>query len=237
MSLDELDRLVDVHAVETTSVAGVPHNVRIRDPKRGGGVATYPRVAWVIVQTPSGDRGRRTSVSRMDIVPDDKNWTWVLERTCDVCGFDAAAVGVESIAGLIREQAEIWPTLLAAADVGIRPRPDKWSVLEYGCHVRDVFDLYDFRLHLMLDNDDPVFPNWDQDETAIEQRYHEADAATTASELVAAALRLAESFAAVTDSQWRRAGRRSDGAVFTIESFARYLIHDPIHHVYDVRAD
>ena len=176
-------------------------------------------------------------MSRMELVPDGKNWTWVLERSCGECGFDAAVVGVESVAGLIREQAEIWPRLLAAADADVRPRPDKWSALEYGCHVRDVFRLYDFRLHLMLDNDDPQFPNWDQDATAIEQRYHEADPVITAAELVDAAVQLAESFDAVTGEQWRRAGRRSDGAVFTIESFARYLIHDPIHHVYDVRAD
>lgn len=24
-----------------------------------------------------------------------------------------------------------------------RPRPDRWSALEYGCHVRDVLALYD----------------------------------------------------------------------------------------------
>ena len=172
----------------------------------------------------------------MAIVPDDKNWTWVLERPCGECGFDAARVAVDSIAGLIREQAEIWPMLLDAADAGIRSRPDKWSALEYGCHVRDVFRLYDFRLHLMLDNDDPVFPNWDQDETAIEQRYDEADPASVATELVAAAIQLAESFDSVNGAQWGRVGRRGDGAVFTIESFARYLIHDPIHHVHDVRA-
>jgi len=29
-------------------------------------------------------------------------------------------------------------------------------------------------------------------------------------------------------------GRRSDGAVFTVASFARYMVHDPVHHLYDV---
>jgi hypothetical protein len=29
---------------------------------------------------------------------------------------------------------------------------------------------------------------------------------------------------------------RSDGAQFTVESFARYLVHDPLHHEFDVRA-
>jgi hypothetical protein len=33
---------------------------------------------------------------------------------------------------------------------------------------------------------------------------------------------------------WQRTGSRSDGAHFTIESFARYFVHDPIHHLHDV---
>jgi hypothetical protein len=38
----------------------------------------------------------------------------------------------------------------------------------------------------------------------------------------------------VTEDQWQRPGRRSDGARFTVETFARYFIHDPVHHLYDV---
>jgi hypothetical protein len=45
---------------------------------------------------------------------------------------------------------------------------------------------------------------------------------------------LAGRFAAVSGDQWRRPGRRSDGAVFTVETFGRYLVHDPVHHLYDV---
>jgi hypothetical protein len=103
--------------------------------------------------------------------------------------------------------------------------------------VRDVFRLYEYRLHLMLDHDNPLFPNWDQDATAIEERYDESDPQTVADELVVAALQLADSFDSVGASQWHRQGRRSDGALFTIDSFARYLIHDPIHHVHDVLID
>ena len=170
----------------------------------------------------------------MTIVPDDKNWTWVLEQTCPECGFAGADVAATAVAGLIREQAEIWPALLDNDDVAKRPRPDKWSPLEYGCHVRDVFRLYEYRLRLMLDEEDPLFPNWDQDATAIEQRYDESDPQTVAAELAAAASQLAASFDSVTGATWQRPGRRSDGVSFTIDSFARYLIHDPIHHVHDV---
>ena len=30
-----------------------------------------------------------------EIVPDDKDWTWVLERVCPECGFDARSIDVE----------------------------------------------------------------------------------------------------------------------------------------------
>jgi hypothetical protein len=109
-----------------------------------------------------------------------------------------------------------------------------WSPSEYGCHVRDVFRLFDFRLELMLAEDDPMFPNWDQDETAISDRYDLQDPLVVRRELAIAGDLLAERFDAVTASEWLRTGLRSDGARFTVESFGRYLLHDPIHHLWDV---
>jgi hypothetical protein len=49
-----------------------------------------------------------------------------------------------------------------------------------------------------------------------------------------AAFAIAGRFESVTTDQWQRSGRRSDGARFTVETFARYFIHDPVHHLYDV---
>ncbi len=170
------------------------------------------------------------------IVPDDKDWTWVLERACPECGFEAASVEPSAVADMIRANAATWHELLAAPAGELRRRavPDRWSTLEYSAHVRDVYRLYDRRLGMMIAEDDPLFPNWDQDETAISERYDEQQPEAVAAELVAAADALAASFDAVAADQWRRPGRRSDGAMFTVESFARYLIHDPIHHLWDV---
>ena len=81
-----------------------------------------------------------------------------------------------------------------------------WSPLEYACHVRDVFRLFDHRLGLMLTEDDPLFANWDQDETAVSERYGEQDPAVVAAELAAAAEAIATSFAAVDGEQWERRG-------------------------------
>jgi hypothetical protein len=61
-----------------------------------------------------------------------------------------------------------------------------WSPLEYGAHVRDVYRLFDARLVQMLTEDTPSFANWDQDETAIKERYSEQDPELVADELEAA---------------------------------------------------
>jgi DinB superfamily len=170
----------------------------------------------------------------MPISPETKSWTWVLERACPECGFDAQGYARELVGSLVRDNAARWPALLASPQARIRPSDDRWSALEYGCHVRDVLRIYDYRLTLMLDNDGPSFPNWDQDASAIDDRYDEQDPATVAGEIAEAAEVLAARFETVAGDQWDRSGFRSDGAAFTIESFSRYFVHDPIHHVHDV---
>jgi len=171
----------------------------------------------------------------VSIVPETKDWTWVLNRACPECGFDTRTVRHEDVPTLIRDAATRWGDLLETSDVLRRsPAAEVWSPLEYGCHVRDVFRLYHERLLLMLTRDDPVFRNWDQDATAIADRYREQNPVEVASELRTAAESLALKFDGLTGTMWDRPGQRSDGAAFTVESFGRYLIHDPIHHLHDV---
>lgn len=169
------------------------------------------------------------------VVPDTKHWTWVLERRCPECGLDTREVEPAQVAGLQRGVVGSWREVLTGdGPVTQRPTPGRWSPLEYGCHVRDVLRRFDGRLRLMLSEVDPVFPNWDQDRSALEDRYSEQDPATVANELSEAGAVLANSFDAVSGEQWHRTGGRDDGTRFTIATFARYLVHDPIHHLYDV---
>jgi hypothetical protein len=173
-------------------------------------------------------------VGAMPITPDTKNWTWVLERPCPECGFDADDVPRERVGQMIRDNAAAWPIVLARPDARLRPRDDMWSPLEYGCHVRDVFLICDGRLELMLAEDDPTFPNWDQDATAADDDYGGQDPSGVTTEIAEAAARFADRYDAVSADQWSRRGTRSDGSHFTVESFARYVVHDPMHHLVDV---
>ena len=171
----------------------------------------------------------------MTIEPDTKDWTWVLQRPCPECGLDTQSLGRDQIGAMVRANAASWHRLLTApGDPRRRPSPAKWSLLEYACHVRDVLRLYEERLTLMLTQDAPQFANWDQDVTAVEDDYAAQDPAVVAGQLTAAAGIIAAHFGTVAGDQWQRTGSRSDGAHFTIESFARYFVHDPIHHLHDV---
>lgn len=170
---------------------------------------------------------------------DDKDWTWVLERPCPECGASVGQLSVNEIAALNRRCADGFAAALRRNDewVGTRPSPEVWSPLEYACHVRDVFRLFGERLELMVVEDDPLFANWDPNVTAEAERYDLADPETVAVEVVEAAEALATAFEGLSADQLERPGRRSDGASFTITSFARYEIHDPLHHLWDVTGE
>ena len=82
----------------------------------------------------------------MTFVPDTKDWTWVLQRPCPECGFDTQSFAVQAVPEMIMANAAAWQqTLTGPGDLRRRPAPGKWSAVEYGCHVRDVFRLYDQR--------------------------------------------------------------------------------------------
>ncbi len=169
------------------------------------------------------------------ISPDGKDWTWVLERPCPECGFDASRCEPTSVAELVRANAQDWQALHERGHiVAGRDHPGRWSTLEYACHVRDVYERYDERVRLMLTEDDPLYANWDQDASAEADRYEEQDPTVVMAALVANAEKIAARFDGVTGASWQRPGRRSDGASFTIDTLSRYLAHDPIHHIWDI---
>ncbi|MBK9739208.1 MAG: DinB family protein [Actinobacteria bacterium] len=171
----------------------------------------------------------------MDIRPDTKDWTWVLDRPCPECGFDSRSPERQDLADLAAAVGGRWADALSAAGAAqTRPGPSVWSPLEYACHVRDVYALADYRVRLMLDEDDPLFANWDQDATAVESDYSAQDPRAVSVQVRAVADAFAGLLAGMDVGGWARSGRRSDGAAFTVESFTRYVLHDVVHHLTDV---
>ncbi|WP_028266769.1 DinB family protein [Arthrobacter sp. MA-N2] len=170
----------------------------------------------------------------MPIIPDEKDWTWVLSTPCPECGFDAATVTPSTVPGTVLNMLPRWRAVLRREGASVRPDEHTWSPLEYACHVRDVFSLFDQRLNLMLREDDAHFANWDQDNAAIDGGYANSDPAEVAAQLAAEGEQIANSFAAVREEEWPRTGVRSNGSTFTVLTFAQYFLHDVVHHLHDV---
>ena len=170
----------------------------------------------------------------MPIIPDEKDWTWVLSKPCPECGFDASTVTPSTVPGTVLNMLPRWRAVLRREDVAVRPNDHTWSPLEYACHVRDVFTLFDKRLNLMLSDDNAEFANWDQDQAAIDGEYVRSDPRTVSDELIAEGEQIAESFARVVQDEWQRTGRRSNGSEFTVLTFSQYFLHDVVHHLHDV---
>jgi hypothetical protein len=168
--------------------------------------------------------------------PDDKDWTWTLRRPCPDCGFDAGGTAAAEVPRIVDDVVSRFTVALAAADASTRPAPQVWSVTEYGCHVRDVCDVFDGRLRALLTERDPLFTNWDQDATALERQYWRQSPAQVADELAVAGARIGATIGGVTGEQWARPGRRSNGSVFTVETLVQYFAHDLVHHAHDIGA-
>jgi len=169
------------------------------------------------------------------IVPDTKDWTGVVDEGCAECGFRSGEVPPAALGGTVRDLVPRWVAALHRPDVRVRPEPTTWSVLEYGAHVRDVHLVFAERVRRMLAEDDPRFDNWDQDATAVAQRYDLQDPVVVAEELAVAAEEFAGQLDAVREDELDRPGLRSNGSAFTVRSIGQYFLHDVVHHLHDVR--
>lgn len=167
--------------------------------------------------------------------PDTRDWTVVLEKPCPECGFDAASVPPEALAGQLEKLLPRWVTALEDRDAARRPRALVWSPVEYARHVADVCEVMTGRLRLILDGAGTAvaFPGWDADEAALESEYWQtsAEAATLLlRERLGAAAR---AWAEPAGGQWAWEGVRGDGVTFTVASLGRYFLHEVVHHLQD----
>ncbi len=183
---------------------------------------------WLNVPVPAAE----------EIVPETKDWTWVLDRRCPECGLVSSDLEVASLPGLLKESAlRFGDAMRHVGDVRLRPDPRTWSVLEYACHVRDVHRVFAERLRAMLAADRPTFANWDQDATAVESAYATQDPVEVEVELLEAAAEVAALYAGVTAEQEDRSGLRSNGSEFTVRALGQYHLHDVLHHLHDIGCD
>ena len=160
---------------------------------------------------------------------------WVCER----CGFDYDAQDPSQASALIDEFADVYTAKLsgeAAKDPDRwRHRPDHqtWSALEYACHVRDCFALYDFRIHRAIEEERPVLPPMRRDEVVLEMAYNEQDPGTVASETGRTSASLSTLLKELGGGDWERVAVR-EGQELSVAWMARNMVHEARHHLVDI---
>jgi hypothetical protein len=160
---------------------------------------------------------------------------------CSECGFDydacSPATTPETLRGFGRRYRIPLVRGLPGEDLDrllrMRPDPQTWSALEYACHTRDGFALYDHRIGVVLVEDRPMLPGMRRDEVVVERDYNRQNPAEVSEELAVAAEVLAARLESVPHEGWVRVGVR-DNLEMTIDWMARNVVHEGTHHLLDI---
>jgi hypothetical protein len=135
--------------------------------------------------------------------------------------------------------AEEWRRFLVNADdayLRIIPAPGIFSPIQYGAHVRDIERVYGDRILLMVQEENPVFPQFNPDEDSW-SAFNEIEVTALADQIGQQAQRLADILAGLAPDDWSRTMIRdggSDGVYsFTVAGLASYAVHESRHHLLD----
>lgn len=156
---------------------------------------------------------------------------------CAECGFaydlDLAAAAAGSIVAAATDLA----SLLAGANVERRRRPEVWSPLEYGCHVRDVLLVQRERVLEARRTEHPSFTPMGRDDRVEHDGYAGQQPSRVAVQLTEAAHMFANVLDRLNPPDWER-------TVFynyptrmqrSLRWVAVQTVHEVRHHLADVR--
>jgi len=123
---------------------------------------------------------------------------------------------------------------LGEKDLRRRPDPETWSVLEYLCHVRDVYSVHVDRVTRALTEENPLVDAMNNDARAERDGYNEQDRDQVLDDLERNAARFAELVETVTPDQWPRLMTRRPGDERTVLWLIRHATHEGVHHLHDI---
>ena len=159
---------------------------------------------------------------------------------CAECGYEHDGLSRVQVLAVVPELAGEHAQVLTTAgteQVRGHPRAGSWSVLEYGCHMRDVLRTQRERVLLAQVEEVPDFEAMRRDERVAEERYNEQNPGEVAAELTGAATAFTEVLAGLDDAGWLRTGVYNwpVRAVRSVEWIGRHTTHELAHHLFDER--
>jgi hypothetical protein len=157
---------------------------------------------------------------------------------CEACGFSYAGTPIPAAVDIIGAAPVAARTLVAAVSDDVlrrRPASGGWSILEYLCHLRDVYITYTIRLHRARTEDRPVVEPMLNDLRARRFRYNESTVAGVLEELASTAAGCREEIARIGPADWGRSVTRLPGEHRTTRWLVRQAAHESAHHLRDMQ--
>lgn len=161
---------------------------------------------------------------------------------CGQCGYVYGSIAVAGIPETLRAigaqyQAAILDPEVAGL-VKMRPEPEIWSAIEYGCHVRDVLLTQRDRAIVALVEDSPSFARMHRDERVVLAGYQREDVAEVAGELTMAANLMAKLYEGLSSEQLARPCiyNYPEPSEQDVSWLGHHTLHEATHHLDDLRS-
>ena len=158
---------------------------------------------------------------------------------CSQCGFEYDLADARSAAPAIVAGVARLATILrhSSSDLRSRPRPEVWSPLEYGCHVRDVLLVQRERVLWARRVDLPTFEPMGRDERVEHDGYRQQDPDAVARQMTDAATMFANVLSRLEDADFERGVMYSypTPTQRSLRWVALHTVHEVRHHLLDVR--
>jgi hypothetical protein len=156
---------------------------------------------------------------------------------CESCGLRYGDLSPSAAVRLIRSYPAQYRRRLQHLPVDVlrrRPAARVWSALEYACHVRDVYDVYDTRVRRTLTEHEPMLEPMRNDERAERHAYNQQPLAAVLLELERNADRFAALTSEISEPQWSRSAVRLPRERRTVLWMVRQAAHEGLHHFQDI---
>lgn len=160
------------------------------------------------------------------------------DHECDECRLRYPDISIDqacAVIGGLTEQLRAATAPLPDPVLRQQPAAGQWSVIEYACHLRDVFISYTIRLYRTRTEDRPAFEPMFNDLRAKRFRYQQAGLTIVVDGLAIAAGGFVEEVGHVRDDGWDRTGTRLPDEERTARWLVRQAMHEGVHHLADIR--
>lgn len=118
-----------------------------------------------------------------------------------------------------------------------RPIPNKWSIKEIMCHLRDMErEAYLARYTRILSEENPALPNIDQDRLAVERDYINQDTNAALAEFKTLRAETIQTLNDVPVEAWARGGSHETDGAMTIEQLViRQIKGNDLNHLVQMK--